>query len=185
MKAIVFDTETTGLVINRTLKLDNQPSIIEFYGCLADLDTGEIETEIDCLINPPKPLSDTPDKKGGKTITQITGITNEMLEGMPGFLEVAPEIFKLLEEAPLIIAHNLSFDKDVVEIEAERLSRKIKWPRGVCTVEATIGMKGHRLSLSALHFELFKESFEGAHRAKQDVAALLRCVLELKKRDMI
>ena len=37
MKAFIFDTETTGLVKNRTIKLDDQPEVIEFYGALVDL----------------------------------------------------------------------------------------------------------------------------------------------------
>ena len=57
-----------------------------------------------------------------------------------------------------------------------------EWPRLCCTVENTEWLHGHRLSLSALHEELFGEPFSGAHRARTDVAALTRCYLELVKR---
>jgi DNA polymerase III alpha subunit (gram-positive type) len=186
MKAVIFDTETTGLVKNRTIKLDNQPEIIEFYGALVDLGKkGKILKEVDTLIKPNKALSMEPNPGDKRTITQITGIDNEMLKSAPIFAAVSKEIFQLLEKAPLIIAHNLSFDKDMVEIEAQRLKKKVKWPRGICTVEQTISLLGYRLTLSKLYEHLFEEKFEGAHRAKADVEALIKVCVELHKRNVI
>jgi len=49
-------------------------------------------------------------------------------------------------------------------------------------VQETEWIKGHRLSLSALHEELFGEPFSGAHRARVDVDALTRCFNELRQR---
>lgn len=186
MKVTIFDTETTGLVRNRTLKLDALPECIEFYACVCDLKKGKIIKEYDTLIKPQKALSDTPALGDRKTITQITGITNEMLKDALPFKDHAKAIIKILSAAPIVIAHNASFDKDMIEIELERCGIKdFKWPRLVCTVEQTIAMKGYRLSMNALHQELFGEPFTGAHRAKADVAALLRCAVELYKRDII
>jgi len=185
MKAFVFDTETTGLIRNRTLKLEKQPEIIEFYGCLTDLKTGKIKKELDTFLAPSKALSDIPAPGDRKTITEITGITNEMLKGAPTFKEKAKEIVTLIEKSPIVIAHNASFDKEMINIEAERLGITIMWPRIICTVEATIALKGFRLSLSALHEELFNEPFTGAHRAKVDVSALVRCCVELFQRGFL
>jgi hypothetical protein len=39
--------------------------------------------------------------------------------------------------------------------------------------------------MSALHQHLFGEPFEGAHRAKQDTLALLRCCVELLHKGML
>jgi len=172
--AIVFDTETTGLIENRTLRLDRQPYVTEFYGCEIDLDTGEVRREVQRLCKVPIKLE--------AKITKITGIDNAMLENENPF---DPEIIDFLESGEMIVAHNLSFDKDMIEIEAQRLERKVAWPIGICTVEQTIGMKGHRLSLSMLHKELFGEEFAGSHRARVDVEALCRCCVELRKREMI
>lgn len=176
MKAFIFDTETTGLVQNRTIKLDKQPEIIEFYGCTVDLSTGELIDEIDVLIRPAKlPLP--------PIITKITGLKSEMFEKEPRFGFFAPTIRAAIErEGVTPIAHNLSFDKDMVEIEFERLGEKIEWPAGLCTVEQSIHVKGFRLTLGGLHSELFGEPFVGAHRAKVDVAALTRCAVEMFKR---
>jgi DNA polymerase III epsilon subunit-like protein len=177
MIAFIFDTETSGLIDNRTIKIDRQPSIIEFYGCLVDLETGEIKSELDLLIEPPKEVSEE--------ITNITSITNDMLKGKPLFEAVASLIATAIENAPIVIAHNLSFDREMVDVEFERLGKTIKWPRLLCTVEATIHLKGFRLSLSNLHETLFNEPFAGAHRARVDVQALVRCCVELFKRGEI
>lgn len=180
MKAFLFDCETSGLIENRTVKLDKQPFVLEFYGCLADLKKGKVLKEVSYLIQPPDPALVTDE------ITRITGIKYDDLKDAPQFKAVAPKIFEALEKAPAIIAHNLSFDREMIDIESERLGHKMKWPkRQVCSVEQTIHVKGYRLSLSALHEYLFQEKFEGAHRARVDVMALLRCCRELHKRDMI
>lgn len=185
MKAIVFDTETTGLIKNRTLKLEQQPEIIELYAAEVNLKTGKILKEIDTLIKPARPLSDKPNPGEKKTITDITGITNEMLQDAPSMKEVAPKIFQFLGNGPILIAHNASFDREMLELEAQRLSIEPKFPRFICTVEQTISLKGYRLTLSNLHQELFNEPFTGAHRAKVDVAALIRCCKELFKRGVL
>lgn len=178
MMAVVFDNETTGLCENRTLPLDRQPEVIEFYAAAVDLADGRIKSELNYLIRPGKmPL---PPK-----ITQITGIRDEDLEGKPAFGYVAPSIKRLLEKAPLIIAHNLSFDKDMIEIEFERLGEKVAWGRGLCTVEQSVHLKGHRLSMGALYEYLFEETFVGAHRAKADVAGLIRIATEMHRMEMI
>lgn len=177
MEAFVFDTETTGLVNNATIKLDQQPEVIEFYGCLYDLKKKKLKAEFDTLIKPKKPV----DEK----ITQITGITNDMLKGAPAFKDVADKIAKHIEGAPLAIAHNLSFDMEMLGFEFKRLERKLKWPPVLCTVEQTVHLKGFRLSMSNLHEYLFGETFTGAHRAKVDVHALVRCAVELHKRKVI
>ena len=155
----------------------HQPHVIEFYGCLADLKTGKIKQEVNLLIKPPVKIE--------IEITNITSITNDMLQDAPSFDKVAIDIFKFLEGAPILIAHNASYDREIMDIEAERLMKTIKWPRTLCTVEQTVSLRGSRLSLGDLHIYLFGEAFTGAHRAKVDVMALLRCCVELYKRDIL
>lgn len=171
MRALLFDTETTGLIDNLTIAIDKLPEIIEFYGCYADLGNGQIESELNLLIKPSKSIS--------AEVTGITGIDDEMVREAPAFGQVADEILMYIQNAPLVIAHNLSYDKDVVNTEFKRLGQCVNWPPVLCTVEQTIHIKGFRLSLSALHETLFNEPFSGAHRAKVDVKALLRCCVRL------
>lgn len=179
--ALTFDTETTGLVSNRIIKIDRQAEVIEFYGNIIDLNTGKVNKIYQSLIKPTHfPMSDYVLK------TTHTKITNEMLKDAPTFKQISDKINALIEVSPMIIAHNLSFDMEIIDIEFERLGIKLNWPlRRVCTVEATMYLKGFRLSLTKLHSLLFNEEFENAHRAESDVLALSRCAVELYKRDLI
>jgi DNA polymerase III epsilon subunit-like protein len=102
----------------------------------------------------------------------------------PPFKQVAPEIFGLIERAPIVISHNIAYDTEVLDIEAKRLNYTIKWPPTICTVESTAYIKGDRLKLVELHEFLFKEKFT-AHRAKEDVTALIRCCGMLYKQGVI
>lgn len=169
---LIFDTETTGLIENRSTRLNLQPEIIEFYGIDGD-------DEIDTLIKPK--IKELPE-----IITKITGLTDDDLKDQRPFRAHAPAIKNLIEKADCVVAHNLSFDMDMVDLEFERLEQTVAWPKErICTVEQTVYLKGYRLNLSALYELLFEEKFKDAHRAKYDVQALARCYGELKARDII
>lgn len=174
MKALIFDTETTGLIDNHTIKLKSQPEVIEFYCGLWNLKTGKLLDDIEFLIKPSKPISEE--------ITAITRITNEMVKGCPTFNLVANLIKAFIQKGEAIISHNASFDKEIIDLEYERLNDAIEWPPLLCTVEQTIHLKGYRLSMTNLYDHLFGEKFEDAHRAKPDTQALARCCIELYKR---
>jgi len=175
--ALVFDVETSGLIKNRSIPLDQQPEVCEFYASLVDLKTGEIISELDLLVKPSKQMS--------YDVVRIHGITNEMVAKARPFKDYASAIKKMIEAAPSVIAHNLSFDTEMIDIEMERCGLKVEWPRKICTVEQTVCIKGYRLNLSSLHEQLFGEKFSGAHRAKVDVAALTRCCVKLKEEGLI
>ncbi len=177
MLARLYDTETTGLIDNHTVKINHQPHIIEFYGCLADLKTGKVKEELHHLIKPPIKIE--------QAITNITTIADKDVATSPTFDKVAVDIFKFLQAGPILIAHNAAYDKEIIDLEAERLKQSVKWPRTICTVEQTVSLKGFRLQLSDLYQFLFNETFSGAHRAPVDVKALLRCCVELHKRDIL
>lgn len=180
MKAFIFDTETDGLISSRLMPLDRQPQVIEFYGALVDLDTGEVMDEFESLV---KPLNEIDEKT--KAFKKV-GITNAMVADAPRFASIAPTIKAIIEGSPLIIAHNASFDKEMMDIEFERIGETIQWPRVLCTVEQTGHLVGYRLSLTELHKYLFKgKKFHDAHRAKNDVQALIACCVELRKRGVL
>jgi DNA polymerase-3 subunit epsilon len=177
MKVVCFDTETSGLVENRTRALKRQPEIIEIYGCVADLAGDTIEHEVERMIRPEVPLTEDNMSRHH--------ITNEMLQDKPPFKDVAGEIMSLFIRAPVAIAHNATFDWDMVELEFERMGVKVRRPRLICTVEQTMFVRGHRLTLSDLHEYLFGIAHVNAHRARADTLALLRCCRELYKREML
>lgn len=177
MIGLAFDTETTGLIYNATLPLAKQPEVIEFYGCLFDDKTGKIKEELDLLIKPSKSIS--------SKITEITGITNEMVADAKPFSCYSNQIIRMIASCKFATAHNLAYDMEMLGFEFKRVNDTLTglWDRPlVCTVEQTVHLRGMRLSLSALHEYLFGVEFAGAHRAKADVQAQVRCYMELKKR---
>lgn len=177
MRHLIFDTETTGIPRNTIAPLDKQPRVVEFCGILWD-DTIDHEQEHTWLFNPGIPIP--------PEATRICRITDEMVSTAPAFAEKAPAIRALLMLADVVVAHNLFFDIHMVSTEFRRAGTPdVKWPTGICTVEATEHIQGHRLKLLQLHRILFNEDFTGAHRALDDVRALLRCYRELIKRGMI
>jgi len=176
MRALVFDTETNGLINNIVLPLQRQPRIIEFFG----LTLNEHDEEVDqkhFLFNIGEKLD--------AVITRITGLNDEDLRTAPRFAACADEMLTYIQSHDEVVAHNLAFDSAMVNMEYARLARAVQWPRMTCTVESSQWVKGYRLSLTALHTELFGTGFEGAHRAETDVRALSRCYIEMRKKGWI
>lgn len=181
MKVFIFDTETTGLISNSMLPPEKQPFVIEFYGGLWEAvpeEAPELFREVEFFAKPPVEIEEV--------ITRITGITPEMLEGEKPFRDNLEAVLGIIAEADEVVAHNLSYDMAITNLEAVREGATISWPKvQTCTVEATEHLKGHRLNLSGLHEYLFGEPFAGAHRAKVDVEALAQCYFELVRRGEI
>jgi DNA polymerase-3 subunit epsilon len=88
----VLDTETTGLSAARD-------AVIEI-GMLR-VRQHEIVAEYSQIIQPGRRID--------PFITRLTGITNEMTEGMPRMREVEDEVMAFLGE-DVIVGHNISFD---------------------------------------------------------------------------
>lgn len=177
MKALVLDTETTGLISTHLLPLDKQSEVIEFYGALVDLADGTVLSDYGSMFKPSRSIPDE--------VVKITHITDDIVKDAPPFRAGAPIIKELIETSPLVIAHNASFDMEMIQFEYERMKQTLRFPHAICTVEQTIHLKGYRLSLMNLHELLFDSKFPEAHRAKTDTAALIRCCVELFKRGLI
>lgn len=177
MIVTVFDTETTGLFSSGLIDNDKKPELIEFTAIKYDLEKGEILKEWDFLVKPKKSIA--------QESVDITGITDDMVKDALPFQARIAEVKDALENSEAVIAHNLSYDREMIETELNRCNDTIKWPRMICTVEETMCLKGYRLSLTDLHKDLLGDPFAGAHRARQDVEALLRCVKVLYTRGFI
>lgn len=171
---LLFDTETSGLVRNSLVPLERQPAPIEFFGHIVDDASGEILEELEFFANPGFTID--------PVITQITGIKPEQLVNEKPFRHYVPQVKTLIEKSDLVVAHNLSFDKAIIDFACKRCGVEVNWPRLCCSVQETEWIKSHRLKLTDLHEELFGEPFVGAHRARVDVEALTRCYLELRRR---
>jgi DNA polymerase III epsilon subunit family exonuclease len=176
MNIIVFDTETTGLLQPENSDLIMQPKITEIYAVKIN-EEFEMLDEYSQLINVGEPLT--------KEIIRITGITDDMLKNEPPFVEVADDIMNFFEDSTLAVGHNLAFDNGMLDVEYKRIDRaRPILMHNLCTVEATMGMTGHRLSLTRLHWMLMQEQFK-AHRAKDDVFALVRCLHQLTEKGIV
>lgn len=175
---LIFDTETTGLVNPATSDLAQQPYVIEFAGVHMDA-SGEIVKEISVLFKPG--LVKLPE-----LITKLTGITDDMLKDASPFSCETVQAFIDAPGVTTAVAHNFPFDEAMIGFEFARAGQPLKWPkRKVCTIEASMALKGRRLKLDALHREFFGEGIVGAHRAMNDVKGLARCVHQMRLRGML
>ncbi len=99
----IIDIETTGLSPAR--EKITEIAIVLHNG---EKVTGEFST----LINP--------EKKIPYRITQMTGISNQMVSGEPRFYEVAKQIVELTEDR-IVVGHNVRFDYGFLRSEFKSL----------------------------------------------------------------
>jgi DNA polymerase III epsilon subunit-like protein len=180
--AVIFDTETTGLIQHSSTPLDRQPEIIEFCGVLCNGLT--LEPIADPVVFKCKPRTTVLDPK----ITQITGLTLDDLKDSPSWARQLPQVEDLFLGADTGIAHNCDYDIGMLSLEQQRLNRmnKFPWPRNqICTVQATKHIKGHRLKLGELYEYLFGTPMGDAHRAEIDVLNLAKVAAELRRQNII
>lgn len=179
---IIFDTETTGLLKPDSNNLDEQPSIIEFYGVKfnSNLDFSMME-KLHFMLKPPRPIT--------SDITRITGITNDILDGEPSFAEMFKDLARWFQDSDIMVAHNLGFDRSMLANECLRIDKVLNFPWPMthqCTVEKSMYLEGRRLNLTALHkYATGMPEIPGAHRAGNDVAALVKCYQWLLKEGKI
>lgn len=164
---IVFDTETTGLVMADGTPLDRQPKIIEIACIKVDKNWKEID-RFERLVNPQAPLPDI--------IVEITGLTDQDLEEQPPFAGIFDDLCDFFLGETRMLAHNVKFDRDLLRFDLMRIGKlhNFPWPKThVCTVQAAKPL-GIKKSLGNLYKHAFSEDFPDAHRAMPDVEALLR-----------
>ena len=141
MKALVFDNETTGLLRHLDVALSKQPKVIEFGAHIIDENYEVIHT-LEVLINPEEPLE--------PIITKITGLVDEDLADKPIFEKVQKKIRKFITKADCAFAHNMPFDKGVLDCEFQRLGKNpdFGWPNQLfCTVQMNVAHYGYRVKL--------------------------------------
>lgn len=170
MKAIIFDTETTGLPFHRHAKLALQPRVIEFGAVVVDHE-GKEHASLNIIIDPERPIE--------QIITDITGLTNDDLKGKPKFAEVAADIERIFDGCDIVIAHNLPFDMAQIDFEWQRMGREFVWPRiKLCTVQENIPGWGRRPKLLELYERVIGVPLAQTHRALDDCRALAEIVIK-------
>ena len=158
----VFDTETTGL--------DPGVEYLTEIGAVI-IRNGEVVEEFDTFVKPGKPI--TP------KITELTGITNEMVADAPSEKD-ALEAFLAFAGDRILVGHNVhAFDMRFLRAAAKRSGIKLE-PTYIdtLTMAQTMypGLHNYKQGTINKHLEL--PAYE-AHRACEDSAALGRifCVM--------
>ncbi|MDR2867458.1 MAG: PolC-type DNA polymerase III [Acholeplasmatales bacterium] len=117
---VFFDTETTGLSIH-------YDSIIEI-GAIKLYPNGHKET-FSKLINPGRPIP--------ALSTKINNITDEMVKDKLTIDQELPNFLKFIEDADILVGHNVNFDINMVKEEARRLGIILKNYRSIDTYYLT------------------------------------------------
>lgn len=175
--AIVFDTETTGLLNASSMKAADQPRIIEFGAHRFNLATGEVVDTLQFLAHPGHEIT--------AEITKITGITNDDLKDASPFMANFPKLQEFFLGAKTVLGQNVWFDLDMLmwELRRSNTERKFPWPPfQLDTIDLSYHIQGKRMRLIELYPYLFPGETYAAHRAMPDVNATLRCYMELTKR---
>lgn len=149
---VILDTETTGL----------EPKDCEIIEIAAmKVDNKEIKDIFNQLIKPRQRIS--------QEITNLTGITNEIVESAPALEDITAKFLKFIENSILVI-HNAEFDLAFIDhkIFAPR-KRQLK-NKVVCTLKLSRfllpALSSHKLSNLARHFSV---KADNSHRALGDV----------------
>jgi DNA polymerase-3 subunit epsilon len=189
---LFFDTETTGFFDDR-LPVDHeaQPYIVQLAAQLCE-DSGEPVGGFSFIVH--YPGVSIPERAAA-----VHGITTEKAEKLGIEPEYAMSAFEhLYRRADLVCAHNIKFDKGVIETAIARHYGKAMPLRKqlFCTMETASPIvnlpptermlaagftkpKPPKLEECIRHF--FGEELDGAHDAMVDLAACKRVYLELKK----
>lgn len=189
-KLLFFDTETTGLPKNWKASYkdtENWPRLVQIAWIISD-EKGNVISKNSFLIK-------TNNFIIPKEASNIHGITTEkaIVEGED--IEIVLKLFnKEISESDYLIAHNLSFDLNIVASEFFRLNidSEIFKKKQICTMEKTtnfcaiLGNYGYKWpSLSELHYKLFHTTFSEAHNACVDIDITFKCFNELVRNQII
>ncbi|MGN1121784.1 MAG: exonuclease domain-containing protein, partial [Eubacteriales bacterium] len=148
----VFDIETTGLSV--------KDCAITEIGAVR-YKNGEILDTFESFVNPGQEISEK--------ITELTGITNEIVADAPPLAEVLPKFFAFAGDA-VFVAHNASFDIGFIRYGAEQCGLEFD-PTYLDTVALSrycnADLKKHTLDAVANYFDLgdfnHHRAFEDAH----------------------
>lgn len=193
-KYLIADTETTGFIqgkrneVYRFSDLSKYPRIIQLSFMLCD-ESGEILYAFSKYIRPDG--WQVPEKD----FWIENGHSTEKCEQLGVSIESAMVIFlRCVRMANAIVFHNKDFDYPILISEAKRkgLTSGTKPIPVFCTMSErdiidfvgakySDGRSGKFPKLQELHNKLFGHDFEGAHDAKSDTMATMRCFFKLRE----
>ncbi len=162
---VLLDLETTG-----GTPLEDRITEI----ALVRIQDGEVTDRWETLVNPGIAIP--------PFITQLTGISNDMVRNAPSFAEVAPQLYSYLQ-GMVMTAHNARFDHGFLKAEFKRLGATLR-QRTLCTVKLSRKLypqhKGHGLDAIMRRHNLRTTA---RHRGMGDVQLMLD-YLEVAKKEL-
>lgn len=192
MRVLVFDTETTGLPSKYNAKVEELgvwPNIVQFSWIVYDTDDMDLLEIKDYIIKLPSGMKVPPES------TKIHGITNEMmLKKGKNIEQVLYEFSEHLSKCGILVAHNLKFDKSMVQVESIRnnvedvFKDKVEfctmiYGNDICKL-TRINYQQKRVSkfpkLIELYEKLFNEVPNNLHNSLNDVLVCFRCYYKLR-----
>lgn len=160
---VVFDLETTGAKC--------PPCRVTEIGAFR-VKNGKIDDKFHTLVNPEEPIP--------LFITQLTGISDAMVEDAPKFKDIADEFLNFIGNA-VLVAHNASFDMRFLNNEIGKIYDGYKMANPhLCTVQLSRKLvpdiENHKLNTLANYFSV---SLENHHRAEEDAYATAKIFVNL------
>jgi DNA polymerase III subunit epsilon len=195
-KVLVFDIETTGLPIRKDYDqyhdykelIHYQGSRVVQLGCILYSNEGDILEEKEWIFKPDGYI--IPEES-----TKIHGITTEKaLETFTPVTDIVDEWKQMFNQAKVLVAHNASFDKNILASEFyrqgyEEVAKSLADSDMFCTMDKgkkitkLRGKHGYKFpKLSELYQKLFDEGIEAQHTAKADAKACGRCYFKMTEK---
>ena len=160
---VVLDFESTGLNTGKAR--------ITEIGAVR-LENGIVTDSFEQLVDPEEPLE--------QKITELTGISDAMLQGQPKAAEALPKLLAFIGKDP-IAAHNAGFDVSLLQAELKRIG--LAWSGPVIDTLAYARklypeLKSHKLGAVCKHLGV---SLKNAHRAVHDATATAHCLKRMNE----
>ncbi|MEO7659465.1 MAG: exonuclease domain-containing protein [Pyrinomonadaceae bacterium] len=160
---VVFDLETTGAKA--------PPCRITEIGAYR-VKNGTVTEEFQTLLNPEMPIP--------RFITELTGISDDMVRNAPLFSEIAHEFLSFIGDS-ILVAHNSGFDMRFLNFEIARVFGDYKMGNPcLCTVQLSRKLLpdilNHKLKTVAEHYSI---DLVNHHRASADAFATAHIFVNL------